>query len=131
LKRASGTLPRNESGIVSEAEIVFNKGFGGADFQRTAIDGLLILGSFTNADSDIGQVRFRARQGEYFYYRSGPTVGLQILKIPSNGVEIVLPASQEWVRVVLERIGVERTEVEVVDAGQGWGEWSAIALKKR
>lgn len=130
LKRVSGPLAGNESGVISEAEIVSNKGFDGADFQKTTIDGLLILGSFIAADSDVGRVRFMAKKGESFYYRSGPTAGRQILKIPSDGVEVVLPASEEWVRVVLDSIGIEKTEVEVVDAGQGWGEWSAIGLKK-
>lgn len=104
----------------------------GADYQRSRLPGLRVLGSHgPRGDADTGAVEFKARRGDRLLFRSGPTGGRQLLELPGIGLPALpLPVALDW--AVLELDGNELPAgefgVRMVDNGQGWGEWSAIGV---
>jgi hypothetical protein len=112
--------------------IVDNKGWTGSDFARSKIEGLQVLGSYVAGDSDVGEVVLNVNRGDKIMYRSGPTVGNQVIELLGTEASVIsLPAAAEW--TVLEfssRQLPAQFQIRFADRGRGWGEWSAIALKK-
>jgi hypothetical protein len=125
---APAPLPPTAS-TTAEASVLPGNEWLGADYDRTAIDGMRVYGSLIQSDADIGSISLQLRRGESLLYRSGPTGGHQLLEIAGK-VE-VLPVSPEW--TLLELSGASLPEgkfvAKFIDNGGGWGEWSAIAVK--
>ncbi|MBT8537138.1 hypothetical protein G6715_05020 [Polynucleobacter paneuropaeus] len=114
---------------ISYSDVTENIGFNGRDFRKTQKDGSTILGSHLNSDADKGHIIFRARPGDIFNYRSGPTKGHQIMKILNTDISILLPVTTDWVSIKF--IGPQlpkKFDVMILDSGSDWGEWSAIEL---
>ena len=90
-----------------------------------------VIGSWVAADSDVGSTELSLKRGDTLYYRSGPTGGRQLLGIPESGQpESVLPVAEEWTLLKFDDNSLpEHFTVRITDTGDGWGEWSAIAVK--
>ena len=104
----------------------------GGDFDSSKPSGLKILGSYIHSDEDMGSVTLQISRGARFFYRSGPTRGRQLLEIGNKKeVSVILPASHDWILLDFSNTRLPETfSVTFTDAGSGWGEWSAIAIKE-
>lgn len=104
----------------------------GADYEKTDTSGLTVFGSLIQSDQDTGSVSLRLRRGAKLFYRSGPTSGNQRLEIDHKKENsVVLPAAKEWTLLDFSMEQLPDTFVATfTDAGTGWGEWSAIAIKE-
>lgn len=103
----------------------------GSDFYRSSIPGLSVFGSFIHADSDTGSIVLKMKRGDRLLYRSGPTGGRQVVEVINNPQLIsLLPTATEWVQLEFSSdLLPEAFELKLSDNGDGWGEWSAVALK--
>jgi hypothetical protein len=104
--------------------------WAGTDFERTRIAGLTIIGSYETGDIDTGTITLRVRKGDRIAYRSGPSAGRQTIKVCGDPASLtVLPAATTWAAIRFEDKSLPPDfMVEIVDDGDGWGEWSAVAL---
>ena len=104
----------------------------GGDSQGSKLEGYRVISSFKTSDADMGEVLLELRRGEHVLYRSGPRMGGQSMSIIGQEQAFVseLPGASSW--VILEfsnaRLPAEFV-VKIKDEGQGWGEWSAIAIR--
>ncbi len=117
--------------VTARADIVANEGWAGGDYYATSFEGLVVLGSYVDSDADVGVLKVRLRPGERLLYRSGPTGGRQLVRLEDDaGVFSVLPVATEWTLLELSGNAVtgDSHVFEFADEGDGWGEWSAIAL---
>lgn len=124
--------PSVQLASVSSANILEGNQWLGTDFYETKIDGMHVYGSSIHGDQDTGAISLRLKRGDRFFYRSGPTAGRQILEVEGHPqLNTVLPSMIEWTQVVLDSAALPSDElvVRLVDNGNGWGEWSALALK--
>lgn len=104
----------------------------GADFARSTLPGLVVVGSFRSGDADTGSATFRLQRGDRILYRSGPRSSDQRVTIVGAGERFSdrLPVSLEWATLEFSnRLLPEEFTVQVRDAGQGYGEWSAYAVR--
>lgn len=98
-------------------------------YEDSHFKNLVTLSSHINGDSDIGSIHFSLEKGNSIFYRSGPVGGRQILRIGQQGKPITLAAFEQWVTLQFDAPDLpEVFEVTLSDEGDGWGEWSAIAV---
>jgi hypothetical protein len=129
--RETVEVPAPGTKIITEAAVTPGHPWLGKDFHVSSYPGMKIMASLVRGDSDKGTLRFTAHPGDAFYYRSGPTVGRQVIQLDDGRLgSAKLPlAEQEWVRLSLDAPSLPETfTVTLVDDGDGWGEWSAIAV---
>lgn len=105
----------------------------GSDFQRSSIPGLSVFGSFIQSDSDYGSIVLRLHRRDKLLYRSGPSGGQQSVQVIANPeLTALLPAATEWIQLDFSSALLpEVFEIKFTDNGDGWGKWSAIALKMK
>ena len=116
---------------VSAASILEGNEWLGKDSWKSNIPGMTVLGSFINSDADVGSVTLRMKRGDRLFYRSGPTVGRQVVEVlDSRLAPGILPAAKEWklLEFSSEKLPAEFF-VRFSDHGDSWGEWSAVAVK--
>jgi len=104
--------------------------WAGSDFERTRIPRLVVLGSYDKGDADTGGIALRLRRGDRLAYKTGPNPGRQTISMrgaPES--KTALPLATAWRQIRFEggELPAEFT-VEIADEGDGWGEWSAVAL---
>ncbi|RPH41068.1 MAG: hypothetical protein EHM87_20670 [Burkholderiales bacterium] len=133
---AAGTpAPR----LASVSALVRNDGWNGVDFE-TAYTGKpsigadsRIVGSLATGSSDAGSIRLRLRRGDQVWYRTEPVARLQRIAVSVPGARFEpppTPATRDWVLLDFSSAALPATfDVEFTDGGDGWGEWSAVALK--
>jgi hypothetical protein len=113
------------------ADVVNGAEWTGSDSWHSKIDGLAVVGSWRQSDEDTGSIVLRIKRGDKLLYRSGPTGGRQTLQInDDSSTRSILPIATEW--IALDFSGDKYPDIfkiKVADDGDGWGEWSAIALK--
>jgi len=116
---------------VSVSQIQPQNEWTGGDFNRSSIPGLAVFGSFINSDSDHGSIVLKLNRGDRLLYRSGPTGGRQFIQVVNNPeLTALLPLATEWVQLEFSsELLPEVFEIKFTDKGDGWGEWSAVALK--
>ena len=117
---------------LGSASVLAGNEWLGGDFQQSKLDGMRVHGSFLHGDQDTGTISLRLQRGDRFFYRSGPTVGRQIMEVVGHPqLSTVLPAMPEWTQLVLDSAAMPAGElvVRLTDNGSDWDEWSAIALK--
>lgn len=104
----------------------------GSDFQKTNVDGFKVFGSYLHSDQDTGSLSLNLKRGDSIYYRSGPTGGKQLLLIDSErNYSQTMPVALDWVVLEFSNPNLpEHFTLKLIDSGAGWGEWSAIALRK-
>lgn len=103
----------------------------GADFYRSHLDGLRVVGSHQNGDSDTGQLVLRLRRGDHLAYRSGPNSENQRLTVV--GAESMfltqLPTATEWITLDFSNAKLPAEFLlTITDQGAGWGEWFAVGV---
>jgi hypothetical protein len=121
-----------DSVTVKKESLIKNDGWQGKDFQKTSANGLVVLGSFIQSDADVGSLSLTLKRGDKLLYRSGPDTDRQRLEINHHTeTSVRLPVANEWTLLDFSVSRLPDTfTVNFVDAGDGWGEWSAIAVKE-
>jgi len=104
----------------------------GADFSKTHFDGMVVLGSFIDADANTGSLVVGMKRGDKLLYRSGPRGGRQTVDVVGTGFpSSTLPVAVDWVLLDFSNdLLPEKFEVIFSDRGTDSGEWSAVALKR-
>lgn len=121
--------PHAAPGLVPIQRIVGPSTFLGTDIDQSHFGGIDVVGSMKTSDRDMGAVRLTLHRGEFLYYRTGPTPGRQTISVPGVFDERLLPLAVQWHRLVLDDPRLPDTfDAVIADHGDGWGEWSAIAL---
>ena len=122
-----------DAGLVSvtNSQIVEATGWDGADYYRSELPGLQVRGTWVTSDADTGTIRLVLKPGDTFLYRSGPTQARQLLKIVGTDRQVPLQTASEWTLIELNRdiFETDSVEIEITDADDGWGGWSAIAVR--
>ncbi len=121
-----------DSVTVRKESLIENDGWQGKDFQKTSADGLVVLGSYIQSDADVGSISLNLKRGDKLLYRSGPSATRQHLEINHHkDTSTALPLANDWTLLdfTVSRLPDTFT-VTFIDAGDGWGEWSAIAVKE-
>jgi hypothetical protein len=106
----------------------------GTDLQKSNLNGYLVIGSFNTSDADMGEVLLKLRRGNRLLYRAGPGKNGQSLSIVDHEQEFItqLPVAnaKDWVTLEFSNAKLpDEFFVKIKDEGQGWGEWSAIAIR--
>lgn len=116
---------------ISLAAVENGYAWTGRDYNKSDFEHMKVLGSLIDSDADVGSITLKMNRGDRLYYRSGPVSKRQTLEILDSSIKpIVLPISLEW--QLLEFSSRDFPEVfkaKFTDAGDAWGEWSAIAVK--
>jgi hypothetical protein len=115
---------------ITTTNIISNNGWNGTDSWKTKISKMTVIGSWVNSDADVGDMTLSLKKGDRIFYRSGPKGGRQRLEIEgSRQNPVVLPVAEEWVQIEFSGESVPNTfQLKISDSGDGWGEWSAIAI---
>jgi hypothetical protein len=118
--------------LAGQAELLSST-MNGADFAKSQIAGYRVLGSYAErGDADAGVVLLKMRRGGSILYRSGPGRRGQSLQVVGREQDFSaqLPLAADWVTLEFsnQRLPEEFT-LRISDTGQGWGEWSAVAVK--
>ncbi len=103
----------------------------GGDFYGSQWPDTAVLGSYVHSDADVGEIRLRLRRGDKLLYRSGPTGSAQRLRIEGFPV-VEMPVALEWIVLDFSQPQLpDEFTTHFTDEGPRWGEWSAIAVKKK
>jgi hypothetical protein len=116
---------------VSLAAVENGNTWTGRDFFKSEFEHMNVLGSHIDSDAHIGSITLKMNRGDRLYYRSGPVSNRQTLEILGSSIKpMVLPISLEWQLLEFSSRDLpEVFKVKFTDAGDAWGEWSAIAVK--
>jgi hypothetical protein len=124
------TLSKFEAAEVtaSASAIVRRDGWSGADFAQSRFDGLIVLGTGSLSDKDVGAVDINLKRGDRILLRTGPNNFGQTISLNGAG-KLRLPISTEWVMLDFSNPLLPETFTATFeDQGQDWGAWSAIAV---
>ena len=120
------------SDIPSATKTLVN-GWKGTDYSKSRLAGLKIMGSFIQSENDTGFITVLVRRGEKILFRTGPRANGQFVLINNGAIGKFytdVPIATEWVLLSFDNSQLpDEFEVSFIDAGTGWGEWSAIALQ--
>ena len=136
IRKSSMGIIRRVPGI----DRVVKNEWTGQDYYSTVtgsstLPGLKVIGSFhsANADASEGELILHLYRNDQIWFRSQINAHKQkIIIVGSNGQYLdALPASSEWVLLRFSNSSLpDEFDVKFIDGGDGWGEWSAIALRK-
>lgn len=122
------------------AAVIVQDSWRGGDYDK-AVAGTLsvpedatIVGSIRTSDADTGELVVRLERGSRLWYRTGPNVTHQTIEILGHESRFTSHpvASEGWTLLEFSnRLLPDTFEVRFRDAGSGWGEWSAIAMRSR
>lgn len=119
----------NESSITISS-IVVDKWLG-SDYYHSYFEGMSVLGSYVISDADLGSLTLHMKRGDKIWYRTGPSKKGQRIQI--NGASQFFddaPSASDWTLIEFSNeLLPDEFEVNFIDEGTGWGEWSAVALK--
>jgi hypothetical protein len=121
------------AGALSVTAVLPGNTWLGGDYERVPLPGMRVYGSFVHADTDTGAISLRVKRGDRLFYRSGPDGGRQIMALPGSGLaDIRLPVRSNWAQLEFSGAALPEGEFTVTftDAGDSWGEWSAIAVRE-
>jgi hypothetical protein len=122
----------NDSRLVNKMKILNNK-WNGTDYEKSKINGIVIIGSFIDSETNLGEISIEMKKGQSILFKSGPSISGQKILINSGSLPYLsyLPQSNNWVELIFDNISLpEKFEVTLIDTGTEWGEWSAIGLKE-
>lgn len=124
------TANGNKNQVTVDAnQVLQNNQWIGTDYHKSRIDGLVVFGSFIQADRDKGEISLQLKRGDRILYRSGPTFGKQYLSLSFSNTEIALPVSLEWRVLDFSSKALPDSFIATFrDNGENRGEWSAIAV---
>lgn len=118
---------------INTDNVIAKNGWEGKDSWHSEIDGMRVLGSWLTSDADTGSITLSLKRGDKFFYRSGPSAGRQLLEIEGlDRKPLSLPIAEDWILLEFsESFLPEQFRVKISDLGNGWGEWSAIAVNAK
>jgi len=118
--------------LLNSSNIIEIKSFDGKDFNKTFIEGLSVYGSYVHGDADTGYIDLSLNSQAGFYYKTGPIVENQWIEIKDLPIiPINLVRADSWTFIKLDNPNFpNKITVRISDKGAGWGEWSAIAVRK-
>jgi hypothetical protein len=119
--------------FVSLNNIISNE-WHGSDYDKSHLPGMTTFGSYINSDSNIGVITLSMERGQKILFRSGPNVHNQFILIDtdegSNSFKIDAPLALDWIVLEFSHPDLpDHFKVNFVDAGKGFGQWSAIGLR--
>lgn len=122
--------PSPQRTTVGSANVVDGSAWQGADFARSSFEGMRVYGSYVNSDADRGSIVLRLQRGDRLFYRSGPSIRQQSMEIEGMG-KVPMPLAQDWglLEFSSDALPQQGFTVKLSDTGNGWGEWSAVAIK--
>lgn len=125
----------NDSMLIGADQVVeINGWIESGDFDRTAHGNFTVYGSYRTSDSDLGKIKIFRRQGQYILFKSGPNTKYQRIEFNHGGGvnSFSLPVSIGWNRLEFDaaRLPAEFS-FTIYDEGATWGEWSAVAVRRR
>lgn len=122
---------KSTSNIVATAKVLID-GWKGTDYSKSKLPELKVFGSMAQSDNDTGFITILVRRGEKVLFHTGPRVKGQFILINNGGIGkfyTEAPIAAEWALLSFDNTQLpDEFEVTFIDAGTGWGEWSAIAL---
>jgi hypothetical protein len=126
----------NSNNLTKINDILKNE-WNGSDYYSVAggfpsLSGYKILGSFHHSGAESGELVIHMHRGQQIWFRSEPRSLKQKIIIDNNRQFFEkLPATSDWVLLEFSNSTLpEEFNVRFVDGGDGWGEWSAIAIAK-
>jgi hypothetical protein len=121
----------SDSDTVKSSSVIANNGWTGTDFQHSNIAQMVVLGSHRDSDADTGSLIVKMKRGDKLFYSSGPTDGRQIVEVLGAPQLVAkLPVAIDWIQLDFSSGLLPATfELKFSDNGNGWGEWSAIAIR--
>jgi len=128
--RVTGKIPGLDAVVKSE--------WSGQDYNSSVagfstLPGWRVMGSYLHSEAEAGELILHLHRGEQIWFRSEPKSQKQRIIIEgSNGQYIdALPETSKWVLLEFSNAKLpDEFDVKFVDGGDGWGEWSAIALRE-
>ncbi len=128
--RFTAAQPSPQRTTVGSANVVDGSAWQGADFARSTFAGMRVYGSYVNSDADRGSIVLRVQRGDRLFYRSGPSIRQQSMEIEGMGT-VPMPLAQDWGMLEFsgDALPQQAFSVKLSDTGNGWGEWSAVAIK--
>lgn len=130
VKLDPANLSSNHS-TITKSNVIENAGWTGTDFQHSNLHKMVVLGSLVDSDANTGSLTLKMKRGDKLLYRSGPTGGRQfveVLNVPNLVTK--LPVALDWMQLDFSGELLPNTfELKISDNGDGWGEWSAIAIR--
>jgi hypothetical protein len=122
MKLAPSSVSSNLA-TVNKSSVVTNNGWTGTDFQHSNIPQMAVLGSLIDSDANTGTLVLKMKRGDKLFYQI-----VDVLNAPQLVAR--LPVSLDWVQLDFSSDLLPETfELRFSDNGNGWGEWSAVALK--
>ena len=125
--------------LAASGAIISAVAFDGALAAPKADKQVRTYASSAGGDAAKGEIRLKMERGQSIYYQSGPNAARQSLNVlPDGKFARSLPGVANWQGDPVEQWTVlrfespalpERFELVIADEGDGWGEWSAIALR--
>ncbi len=126
------------TGVKLAQDIVANAGFV-APIDAPPVDApVLTCASNPGGDASTGTISIRMTRGDALYYQSGPVAKRQRLTIDGRDDfmttlptvrDWTAPRAEGWSLLVFDHTGLpENFTIRIADEGDGWGEWSAIAI---
>lgn len=129
------------AGMKLAQDLVANAGFVAPIDAPPADSTVLSCASNPGGDASIGTISIRMTRGEALYYQSGPVAKRQRLTIDDRDDFVTTlptvrnwtaPGAESWSLLVFDHANLpESFTVRIADEGDGWGEWSAIAMSDR
>jgi hypothetical protein len=118
--------------LLNSSAIIEMKSFDGQDFDKTSIEGISVYGSYVQGDADTGYIDLSLNSQFGFYYKTGPSVRNQWIEIKDLPIPpINLVRADSWTFIKFDNPNLpNKITVRISDKGAGWGEWSAIAVRK-
>jgi hypothetical protein len=124
------------TGKIPSLDAVVKSEWSGQDYNSSVagfstLPGWRVMGSYLHSEAEAGELILHLHRGEQIWFRSESKSQKQRIIIDgSNGKYIdALPATSEWVLLEFSNVSLpDEFNVKFVDGGDGWGEWSSVAL---
>ncbi|KRB83400.1 hypothetical protein [Duganella sp. Root198D2] len=128
--RFSTEEPSALRATVGSANVVDAGAWQGGDYAKSSFPGMRVYGSHINSDADRGAIVLRLQRGDRLFYRSGPSGRQQSMEIEGIG-SVAMPLAQDWGLLEFsgDALPQQAFTVKLTDSGNGWGEWSAVAIR--
>lgn len=115
--------------LVKRVQISQTNDWLGSDYDNSQLNGMMVFGSYITGDTDTGSIKLKLQRGDQLMYRTGPVHRRQTLRIDDNATKHALLPATSWHVLDFNSPNLpDSFTVTLTDEGNGWGEWSAIAV---
>ncbi len=120
--------------IEDKVTILENSYFKNGTYDKKALEGFTIYGSYNTGDSDKGRILIKIKKESTLVFKTGPVTKNQVLKIFTDKkiyYKGTLPILNDWSNLELFNKSLpEDLFIELSDNGSNWGEWSGIGINE-